>query len=217
MVPFTRLAIVARAAGAATLLAATACTSGPGKPVDTRPYDQQVSGWRQSKDVVFKSAGPGSESPIPLAQRAAFPGLVYFDVDPNYRVPASLTLQPGSDPLVIVLKTTGPEKERRMQKVGTLAFSLQGTPHKLIAFADEGSLRRLFVPFADLTNGPDTYRGGRYMEIERTPTGIYDLDFNYAFNPYCVYNTSYDCPLPPRENRLPAPIRAGEKLPAGHE
>ena len=48
----------------------------------------------------------------------------------------------------------------------------------------------------------------------RTPTGFYDLDFNRAYHPYCVYNASYVCPVPPRENRLTAAILAGERLPA---
>ena len=37
------------------------------------------------------------------------------------------------------------------------------------------------------------------------------LDFNYAYNPFCAYNESWSCPLTPFENRLRAPLRAGEK------
>src|SRR5438034_1354480 len=70
------------------------------------------------------------------------------------------------------------------------------------------------VPFVDLTNGTETYPGGRYLELDRTPTGIYDLDFNRAFHPFCYYNPKYDCPYPPRENRLQIPIRAGERMSA---
>ena len=74
------------------------------------------------------------------------------------------------------------------------------------------------MPFGDLTNGAETYPGGRYLELERTATGIYDLDFNRAFHPFCYYNPVYDCPYPPRENRLAVPVRAGEKMgPAGHK
>ena len=64
----------------------------------------------------------------------------------------------------------------------------------------------------DLTNGTETYPGGRYLDLDRTATGIYDLDFNRAYHPFCYYNSSYDCPVPPAENRLKMPIRAGEKL-----
>jgi hypothetical protein len=171
--------------------------------------------FRRDKDAQFRSTS-NRDSPIPEAARASFPGLVYFPVDLAYRVPASLALQPSRDPQVFVIQTSGREKERSMPKVGTLSFSLQAVPYKLVAFADEGSVSRLFLPFGDLTNGVETYGGGRYLEIDLTASGVYDLDFNRASNPYCVYNSTYDCPIPPRENRLPVAIRAGEKLPAGH-
>jgi uncharacterized protein (DUF1684 family) len=50
------------------------------------------------------------------------------------------------------------------------------------------------------------------MNLDPSPSGIYIVDFNIAYNPYCYYNPEYDCPLPPRENRLAVPIRAGERL-----
>jgi len=37
------------------------------------------------------------------------------------------------------------------------------------------------------------------------------IDFNLAYNPFCAYNDGYSCPLPPGENWLQVPIRAGEK------
>ena len=73
-------------------------------------------------------------------------------------------------------------------------------------------LNRLFVPFMDLTSGSETYPAGRYLDLDRTRTGIYLIDFNRAYNPYCYYNPTYDCPYPPRANRLQVPIRAGEKV-----
>jgi uncharacterized protein (DUF1684 family) len=50
------------------------------------------------------------------------------------------------------------------------------------------------------------------MELDPTPTGIYVVDFNVAYNPYCYYSPEYDCPFPPKENRLAMPIRAGEQM-----
>ncbi len=76
---------------------------------------------------------------------------------------------------------------------------------------DEGPTR-LFVPFRDLTSGNETYGGGRYLDLDRTSTGLYDLDFNRAYHPYCVYNPEYDCPVPPADNRLAFAVRAGERL-----
>ena len=50
------------------------------------------------------------------------------------------------------------------------------------------------------------------MDLDRTPTGVYEMDFNLAYHPYCYFNETYDCPFPPAENRLKVPIHAGEKL-----
>ena len=68
------------------------------------------------------------------------------------------------------------------------------------------------MPFSDLTSGAETYPAGRYMELDPTPTGIYVVDFNIAYHPYCYYSPEFDCPYPPKENRLEVPIRAGEKM-----
>lgn len=158
-----------------------------------------------------------SESPVPADKRATFPPLSYFPIDPAYRVPAALMVAPanpsGGPPPVLELPTSTGSR-RRMRRVGTLEFGLQGRELTLVAFVDatENDMRRLFVPFGDLTNGNETYPGGRYLDLDRTATGIYDLDFNRAFNPFCVFNEKFDCPLPPRENRLTVPVRAGERL-----
>ena len=46
------------------------------------------------------------------------------------------------------------------------------------------------MPFGDLTNGTETYQGGRYLDLDRTASGVYDLDFNRAYHPFCVFNPS---------------------------
>ena len=156
-----------------------------------------------------------SQSPIPPGTRATFPPLSYFPVDPSYRVPALLQPAPPG-PVVEMPTSTG--QRRHMRRVGTLAFTLKGQPLTLGAFveADETDMKRLFVPFGDLTNGVETYQGGRYLDLERTPTGFYDLDFNRAYPPFCLFNSSYDCPYPTPESRLKIPIRAGERLTSRH-
>jgi uncharacterized protein (DUF1684 family) len=106
---------------------------------------------------------------------------------------------------------TSTGKQRSMTRIGTLVFTLKGQPLKLAAFMEEGSAR-LFVPFSDLTSGTETYQAGRYMNLDPTPSGIYVVDFNIAYHPYCYYNEDFDCPFPPKENRLTVPIRAGERL-----
>ena len=68
------------------------------------------------------------------------------------------------------------------------------------------------MPFVDALAGRETYGAGRYVEPERLDDGKLLVDFNQAYNPYCAYNANWSCPLPPRENRLQVPIRAGEKI-----
>lgn len=194
------------------LILLSAVWSGCGSP--DVPYSDEITAWRASKDQFMRES---PESPVPAAERGAFPPLRYFPVAPEYRVPAELSLAPDSTTLSIPTSNGKPRLHRR---VGTLRFSLKGQALALTAFVEVGQedMRQLFVPFGDLTNGTETYPGGRYLELDRTATGIYDLDFNRAFHPFCYYNPVYDCPYPPRENRLPIPVRAGEKMgPAGHK
>ena len=198
----------------AALAAAAACTSGPG-PVDDKPYVESVLATRAEKDRWLRR---DRESPLPPETRAAFPGLPYYDIKPEYRLPAFLKEQRGGPPIIIEIQQTD-NKTEKMRRVGSLGFAIGAVPYTLTAFAslDDRMMERLFVPFGDLTNGSDTYGGGRYLNLKRTATGLYDLDFNEAFHPYCVYNPTYVCPVPPRENRLPVAIPAGERLGAGHK
>jgi uncharacterized protein len=171
-------------------------------------YPEQIAAWHAQKDQFMRES---PQSPVPEDRRASFAPLTYFPMDPGYRVPAMLQpAEPG--PAVEMPTSTG--QRRQMRRVGTLAFTLKGRPLSLGAFveADDKDMRRLFVPFGDLTNGMETYQGGRYLDLERTATGIYDLDFNRAYHPFCLFNSTYDCPYPPAESRLKVPIRAGERL-----
>jgi uncharacterized protein (DUF1684 family) len=171
-------------------------------------YPDQIAAWHAEKDRFMREA---AESPVPADKRASFPPLTYFATDPAYRVPAMLHPD-ESGAAMEMLTSTG--QHRQMRRVGTLGFTVNGRQLSLGAFVEAGQtdLRRLFVPFGDLTNGVETYNGGRYLELDRTATGVYDLDFNRAFHPFCLFNSSYDCPYPPPESRLKVPIRAGEKL-----
>jgi uncharacterized protein len=198
-----------RAAGYLLLLVTTACTSGPG-PVDATSHDQRTREIRAQKDVMLRSS---PDSPIPADKRGSFTGLPYYDIRPEFHVPAYLTVDRSSAQMLTTLDTSTNEP-RKMRRVGTLGFTLGQTGYKLAAFADpeDTAMARLFVPFGDLTNNTETYGGGRYLDLDRSPSGFYDLDFNRAYHPYCVYNPTFDCPVPPRENRLAVAIPAGERL-----
>jgi uncharacterized protein (DUF1684 family) len=184
-----------------------ACTS---KPPETtsEDYAARIAADRAEKDIELKTA---KDSPVLEAQRDEVLPLAYFPVDRDYAVPAALKTSAGDTVLEMATSTGG---RRRMRRVGTLEFTLKGQPMKLTAFVEVGArnLDRLFVPFADLTSGTETYPGGRYIDLDRTATGIYVIDFNRAYHPYCYFNPTWDCPYPPAENRLKLPVRAGERL-----
>jgi uncharacterized protein len=189
-------------------LAAAACAGcSPGPPGDEQHLLGETAAYREMKDKAFT----GAESPIPQDRRQALLPLAYFPISLDYRVPA--VLRRSSDrPTIEMPTSTG--QLRTMMRVGRLDFTLRGRQLGLSAFVEAGSrdLDRLFVPFTDLTSGTETYPAGRYLDLDRTPTGLYVIDFNRAYHPFCYYNPAYDCPYPPRENRLQIPIRAGERM-----
>jgi uncharacterized protein len=190
---------------AALVLSGAACSTAP---VDNdADFARSLAEFRATKDQAFRQP----DSPVPPARQAALLPLAYFPGSLDYRVPAVLRVEAGR---VTLEMPTSTGERRLMQRVGTLEFALKGQSLTLGAFTEASApnMDRLFVPFVDLTSGTETYPAGRYLDMDRTRTGIYLIDFNRAYNPYCYYNASYDCPYPPRENRLKVPVRAGERM-----
>ena len=190
---------------AAVVAFAAACSN---RPPGDASYVSRIEAARAEKDAAFLKS---SDSPVPENRRADVLPLAYFPVDPSWIAPA--VLRPAAAAAVMQMPTsTG--QQRQMRRVGTLEFTLKGQALKLTAFVEVGAanLDHLFVPFTDLTTGTETYAAGRYLDLDRNATGIYEIDFNKAYHPYCYFNPTYDCPYPPAENRLQLPIRAGEKL-----
>ena len=190
-------------------LALAGCNAGNPPPPDTEgDYASQIQVARIALDDMYRNQ---PNKPVPPGKMNEFLPLKYFPPDPDYVVPASLN--PSKERIVVEMPTSQ-GKIRQHQRVGVLEFTLKGQPLTLGAFIEAGAgLDRLFVPFSDMTSGTETYAAGRYLELDRTSSGVYTIDFNKAYNPYCYYNADYDCPYPPRESRLPLPIRAGERLP----
>ena len=202
-----RLALVAVLG---TVLVAAGCS--PPAP-DEAGYIDRLLEDRAFKDEVFAE---GPDSPVPLDRRSWMLPIRYYEPDLTYRVPARLNVA-EDQPVFEIPTSTG--QLRSMQRVGTLEFVLNGEARTLAALVElpvEGTTR-LFIPFRDETSGTETYPAGRYLDLDRTPTGIYDLDFNRAYHPSCYYDEQYDCPFPPPENRLATPVRAGERLPPEDE
>lgn len=103
-------------------------------------------------------------------------------------------------------------------KFGNLHFEIDGQTFQLSVYQIlwmqriPGKQNHLFVPFKDLTNGEQTYGGGRYLDLSilDLKENQITLDFNKCYNPYCAYSDGYSCPIPPPENHLDINIKAGE-------
>lgn len=191
-----RLFLAAAALGAAL----PACS-----PAAPEEYGPRIAFEREQKDRFFREA---SDSPVRKEDIAKFVPLAYFPIDESYAVPAQL--EPVKERVIFTMPTSI-GKLQNSEKLGTLRFNLKGQPLQLTAFLEEGT-GRLFVPFSDLTSGTETYQAGRYINLDPMRSGVYIVDFNGAYNPYCYYNAAYECPLPPAENRLQVPVRAGERM-----
>lgn len=196
-------------AAVSTVAVLAGCNAGNPPPAETgTDYVSQIQNDRAAKDEAFRTQ---ANQPVPPDKVSEFLPLRYFPPDPDYAVPAALT--PATEPVVVQMPTSG-GKIRNQRRVGVLEFTLKGQPLTLPAYVEQGmDLNRLFVPFSDMTSGTETYSAGRYLELDRTASGVYTVDFNKAYNPWCYYNADFDCPYPPRDSRLPLPIRAGERLP----
>ena len=194
----------------AALVASAACTAPP--PDETGWLEQLTT----HRDQLNQYHRENPLSPIPVERRGVLLPINYYDPDPTFRVAAALEVSPEQEVFDIPYSTG---QIFPMQRVGVLKFALNGEPMQLSALAEAPvrSIDSLFIMFKDTTNDSETYGGGRYLELPRTASGIYELDFNRAFNPNCYYDESWECPVPPRENWLEVHIRAGEQLAPGFD
>jgi uncharacterized protein (DUF1684 family) len=151
-------------------------------------------------------------------EQKSFEGLQFFKVDSTFRIQAKFTKEVGKK----FEMPTSTARKPIYRQFGFIEFSIEGKACKLFVYQNM-DLRRnkeykdyLFIPFRDPTNGNETYGGGRYLDFKKTTYPEVTVDFNTVYNPYCVYSHRYSCPIPPTENTLTVPIRAGEKVPVGY-
>jgi uncharacterized protein len=136
-----------------------------------------------------------------------FAGLTYFPRDASWRVPARF--RPLAEPRRVAVMTEAGVPEYHAI-VGTVRATIGDSTYDLTAFEGNGAADLLLV-FTDRTSGDESY-GFRFLHAPRdTVTDIVALDFNFAYNPDCAFTRFATCPLPPRENRVRVPIRAGER------
>lgn len=133
-----------------------------------------------------------------------FKGSTWFAVDIAHRVEAQFSPYAQKERTMVPFTSGGSEP---FIAAGDVVFQLAGQKLRLKTFESHGSL---LVMFRDQTSGKETYGGGRFLEAPMPKDGKTTLDFNKAYNPYCAFNPYAVCPAPPRENRLPVRIAAGE-------
>ncbi|MDQ0369730.1 DUF1684 domain-containing protein [Catenuloplanes indicus] len=171
--------------------------------------DLDLAGFRAARDDLFRTH-PQS----PIVDRASFTGLRYFPPDPAFAADCPVREAPPGPPLEI--DTGGPDGTISYRRIG-----IAETPWgDLTLFWISAYGGGIFLPFRDATAPGETYGAGRYLTD--TVKGTFGrgltlldgsavrLDFNYAYNPSCVYDDRWACPLAPPENRLAAAVRAGE-------
>jgi uncharacterized protein (DUF1684 family) len=167
--------------------------------------------WREARDELFRSH---PQSPLPEEARAGFDGLPYFPYDRGLRVLADVA--PATPEPLVIAGSAG--STIPFTRFGRAGFVLAGEQCTLELYWLDGYGGGIFVPFGDASNGRETYGPGRYMldSVKGADLGMDGgrlvLDLNFSYNPSCAYDPRWACPLTPPPNRLPVPVRAGERI-----
>ena len=174
-------------------------------------YTDEIMQFRKQMNTEFADS---AKSPLSYEDRINFKELSFFEIDTIYKVKAKLVITPFEIPFS--MKTTTSRLPVYV-KYAEAYFSIKGIDCKLNIYQNKDLILKkgyedyLFLPFTDLTNGSETYGGGRYIDLKTTDNDYITIDFNKSYNPYCAYNHKYSCPIPPVENHLDLEIKAGVK------
>jgi len=181
---------------------------------DNAAATAEIEAFRNKLNEEYKNP---KESPLEPKDLKKFKGHRFFPVDLKYRVTAQFTRQENAS--FFQLKTTT-SRLPKYRIYGYAEFDLEGKHFKLPIYQSQDLMSSkeyadyLFFPFSDLTNGSQSYGGGRFIDLKIPPQGqdTIVIDFNQAYNPYCAYNHKYSCPLVPSENVMDIEVPAGVML-----
>lgn len=169
------------------------------------------SGERQEGYRIWRQDSPAN---------LAFEEIEYYDADPSWVIPGRFELVDEQRAVPFEhIRDDG--ATRRLPVSGDLVFTVEGAEYRLAAFDTVyGGTAKLHLVFGDTTNGAESYGAGRFLFLDHpAPSGELapgdaipvEIDFNRAVVPPCGFSSQMNCPLPPPQNRLPFPVRAGEK------
>ena len=153
----------------------------------------------------------GPDSPLPEDKRAGYDGLRFYAFDPEWRFVGDLErLRP---PRGVDLRDNRGKMQVNVE-YGRIGLVARGDTAWLTVYRPVDHPEQYFIPFRDSTSEGETYGGGRFVHLDSLDTHRFVLDFNKSYNPYCAYDTTWVCPLPPSQNTLPFAVRAGMMAPA---
>jgi uncharacterized protein (DUF1684 family) len=199
-------------AGADPVDDATARDGHPEDAILTRLSRTDIdSGAPQEGYRIWRTDSPANQ---------AFEEIEYYDYDPDWVIPGRFELV--DEERVIPFEHIKDDGATRALPVsGDLVFDHDGVEYRFAAFDTVyGGTATLQLVFGDRTNGVESYGAGRFLFLDRPATSDdlkpgdsvpITIDFNRAVVPPCGFSNQMNCPLPPLQNRLPFPLRAGEK------
>lgn len=178
---------------------------------DQKRYIPNLTEFQKALNSSFKDV---TKSPLSKEDRQNFISLEFFDFDSSYVVKGILI--PFQKDSIFDMKTNT-DRMHTYNKFGKIKFNLDNTYFELNVYKDQElindqtNIDDFFLPFYDNTNGITTYSGGRYMDLKVSKDSIISIDFNKAYNPSCVYNYKFSCPIVPSENFIALEVNAGVK------
>ncbi len=176
--------------------------------------EKKIETAQDFQEKLNREYADSKESPLMEADLAVFKNLDFFPISEKYVINATFIRTKKEK--VFQMKTST-NRLPEYKKYGELHFMLEGKNLRLNVYQNIDLIKKkdykdyLFLPFSDLTNGTETYIGGRYIDVRIQKGGKWTIDFNKAYNPYCAYNYKYSCPIVPLDNDLPIEIKAGVK------
>ena len=174
----------------------------PMQSIDNK-YITTIQSLRSNKDSYLKK-----DTSSPIENKANFKGLKYFEINPTFKIAGKIDRLTSGQ--TINISMSGGETEE-YEAYGNVTFEIEGVKCALKIFkTPEGNL---FLPFKDLTSNKETYGAGRYLDfgVEDVKDNRLTIDFNKAYQPFCAYNHTFTCPVPPAENFLNVSVKAGER------
>lgn len=172
-------------------------------------HTEEIEQFQYKLNVEFSDK---KTSPLKKKDFKKFKSLHFFPINETYKISADFERTPD-EPIFEMQTTT--ERKPLYTQYGIATFSFEGKEFSLRIYQNQKLMLdpeyadHLFIPFNDLTNGAESYDGGRYIDLQIPKDNTIVIDFNKAYNPYCAYNDKYSCPIPPRENDLALEIKAG--------